>query len=79
LRHCIGGVRLGCCEKIDPAAAVDEAIELAKSVDVPIIIAGLNADYETEAVDRHDLELPPGINDLIWRVTQANPKLTPKL
>ncbi|CAH0057200.1 unnamed protein product [Clonostachys solani] len=71
---CIGGVRLGCCEKIDPAAAVDEAIELAKSVDVPIIIAGLNADYETEAVDRHDLELPPGINDLIWRVTQANPK-----
>ncbi|UPK98381.1 hypothetical protein LCI18_009316 [Fusarium solani-melongenae] len=71
---CIGGVRLGCCEKIDPAVAVQEAIELAKNVDVPIIIAGLNSDYESEAVDRENLELPPGINDLIWKVIQANPK-----
>ncbi|RKK27689.1 hypothetical protein BFJ66_g16546 [Fusarium oxysporum f. sp. cepae] len=71
---CIGGVRIGCCEKIDPAVALNEAVELARSVDVPILIAGLNADYETEAVDRHDLELPPGINNLIQRVTEANPK-----
>ncbi|KAH7237766.1 glycoside hydrolase superfamily [Fusarium redolens] len=71
---CIGGVRIGCCEKIDPAVALNEAVELARNVDVPILIAGLNADYETEAVDRHDLELPPGINNLIQRVTEANPK-----
>ncbi|KAL6912621.1 hypothetical protein FSST1_010381 [Fusarium sambucinum] len=71
---CIGGVRIGCCEKIDSAVALNEAVELARNIDVPIVIAGLNADYETEAVDRHDLELPPGINDLIQRVIEANPK-----
>jgi len=71
---CIGGVRIGCCEKIDPAVALAEAVEVARNVDVPIIIAGLNADYETEAVDRHDLELPPGINELVRRVIEANPK-----
>ncbi|CAG7559011.1 unnamed protein product [Fusarium equiseti] len=71
---CIGGVRIGCCEKIDPTLALNEAVELARNVDVPIIIAGLNADYETEAVDRHDLELPPGINNLIQRTIEANPR-----
>ncbi|KAJ9416863.1 glycoside hydrolase superfamily [Fusarium oxysporum] len=71
---CIGGVRIGCCEKIDPAVALAEAVEVARNVDVPILIAGLNADYETEAVDRHDLELPPGINELVRRVIEANPK-----
>ncbi|KAK2929051.1 Glycoside hydrolase, family 3, N-terminal [Fusarium oxysporum f. sp. vasinfectum] len=71
---CIGGVRIGCCEKIDPAVALAEAVEVARNVDVPILIAGLNADYETEAVDRHDLELPTGINELVRRVIEANPK-----
>ena len=69
-----GGIRFGCCEKIDPAAALTEAIELAKQVDVPIIIAGLNADYECEALDRVDLELPASVNELIAKVTQANPR-----
>jgi beta-glucosidase len=44
-----------------------------RHVDVPIVIAGLNADYESEAVDRKDLELPPGINELIEKVLEANP------
>ncbi|KAM0331237.1 hypothetical protein ACHAQA_002906 [Verticillium albo-atrum] len=69
-----GGVRIGCCEKINPAVALAEAIELAKQVDVPIVIAGLNADYECEALDRVDLELPPGINELISKVMEANPR-----
>ncbi|KAL6408642.1 hypothetical protein AUP68_07586 [Ilyonectria robusta] len=69
-----GGVRIGCCEKIDPAVALTEAIELAKQVDVPIVIAGLNSDYECEALDRVDLELAPGINELITKVMEANPR-----
>ncbi|KAI9162772.1 hypothetical protein HJFPF1_04364 [Paramyrothecium foliicola] len=69
-----GGLRVGCCEKLDPATALRDAVELAKTVDVPIIIAGLNADYESEAVDRKDLALPPGIDELIQKVAQANPK-----
>lgn len=69
-----GGLRVGCCEKIDAAAALAEAVELAKSVDVPIVIAGLNADYESEAVDRKDLELPPGVSNLIERLVEVNPR-----
>ncbi|KAH6879844.1 glycoside hydrolase superfamily [Thelonectria olida] len=67
-----GGLRVGCCEKIDPAVALAEAVELARHVDVPIVIAGLNADYESEASDRKDLELPPGVNELIEKVMEAN-------
>ncbi|KAF4820993.1 putative beta-glucosidase I [Colletotrichum siamense] len=68
-----GGLRIGCCEKIDKEQALDEAVRLAKSVDIPIVIAGLNADYESEAVDRKSLDLPPGIDELIERVVAANP------
>ncbi|KAL4948234.1 glycoside hydrolase superfamily [Aspergillus filifer] len=68
-----GGLRIGCCEKIDPKAALEEAVELAKTVDVPIILAGLNADYESEATDRKSLSLPPGVDELIKNVLEANP------
>ncbi|KAF6823830.1 beta-glucosidase j [Colletotrichum musicola] len=67
-----GGVRIGSCEKISPADALRDAVELAKTVDIPIVIAGLNADYECEALDRVDLELPPGINELITEVLKVN-------
>ena len=69
-----GGLRIGCCEKLDPAVALAGAVELARHVDVPIVIAGLNADYEIEAADRKDLELPPGVNELIEKVMEANPR-----
>ncbi|KAI8178227.1 putative beta-glucosidase I [Colletotrichum sp. SAR 10_75] len=68
-----GGLRIGCCEKIDTDQALNEAVRLAESVDIPIVIAGLNADYESEAVDRKSLDLPPGIDELIERVVAANP------
>lgn len=69
-----GGLRVGGCEKIDREAALAEAVELAGQVDVPIVIAGLNADYESEAVDRKNLDLPPGVDELIEKVARANPK-----
>ncbi|KAL1860741.1 hypothetical protein VTK73DRAFT_7200 [Phialemonium thermophilum] len=68
-----GGLRVGCYEKVDPARALREAIELARQVDVPIVVAGLNADYESEAVDRTTLALPPAVDELIAEVLQANP------
>lgn len=68
------GLRIGSCEKINPDEAVAEAVELAKQVDIPIVIAGLNSDYEIEAADRQDLELPPGVNGLIAKVMAANPR-----
>ncbi|KAH8896833.1 hypothetical protein GQ53DRAFT_639298 [Thozetella sp. PMI_491] len=69
-----GGLRIGCCEKIDPVKGLEEAVELAKNVDVPIVIGGLNPDWESEAIDRSDLELPPALNKLIEAVVRANPR-----
>ncbi|KAJ4190379.1 hypothetical protein NW755_005520 [Fusarium falciforme] len=63
-----GGLRVGCCEKVDPASALAEAVELASEVDVPIVIAGLNSDFESEALDRKSLDLPPGVDALIAAV-----------
>ncbi|CAK7220638.1 hypothetical protein SBRCBS47491_004256 [Sporothrix bragantina] len=69
-----GGLRIGCAEKADADEAVAEAVALARKVDVPIIIAGLNKDYETEASDRRTLELPAHVNYLIESVLAVNPK-----
>lgn len=69
----MGGLRIGCCEKMDPANALREAVELAKSVDIPVVIAGLNSDFESEAMDRESLALPPGVDELIECVLKANP------
>lgn len=69
-----GGARVSCCEKIDAAKRLQDAVELAKSVDVPIVIAGLNPDWESEAIDRSDLDLPESINNLIQALIQANPR-----
>ncbi|OQD98828.1 hypothetical protein PENSOL_c008G01088 [Penicillium solitum] len=68
-----GGLRIGAVEKIDPATALSEAVQLARNVDFPIVIAGLNSDYEAEAFDRTTLALPPGIDELIARVIEVNP------
>lgn len=69
-----GGARVSCCEKIDAAKGLQDAVGLAKSVDVPIVFAGLNPDWESEAIDRSDLDLPESINNLIEAVIQANPR-----
>ncbi|KAM0421032.1 hypothetical protein ACHAPT_011103 [Fusarium lateritium] len=63
-----GGLRIGCCEKVEPRAALEEAVKLATEVDVPIVIAGLNSDFESEALDRKSLALPPAVDDLIAAV-----------
>jgi beta-glucosidase len=69
-----GGLRIGSWEKLDQEVALREAVELAKRIDFPIVIAGLNSDYESEAVDRKSLDLPPTVDDLIFSVARANPK-----
>ena len=52
---------------------LEEAINAAKNSDVAIIFAGSNRDYETEASDRVDLELPFGQVKLIEEVLKVNP------
>ncbi|HEX9151600.1 MAG TPA: glycoside hydrolase family 3 C-terminal domain-containing protein [Flavobacterium sp.] len=59
-------------DKLDPAK-LQEAIEAAKNSDMAIVFAGSNRDYETEASDRRNLNLPFGQEELINKVRAVNP------
>ena len=52
---------------------LEEAIKRLKILILAIIFAGSNRDYETEASDRADLELPFGQDELIEKVLAVNP------
>ena len=64
-------------DQLDPAK-LEEAIEAAKNSDVAIVFAGSNRDYETEASDRRNLNLPFGQEELIKKMGQANKSVTTK-
>lgn len=49
------------------------AVEAAKRADVAVVFAGLSEATETEALDRPDLNLPGGQDELIEAVARANP------
>lgn len=69
-----GGVRLGGKEVRNEDESIEAAVQLAKQVDVPIVVTGMNSDFEYEASDRQDLLLPKRENEMISRVCAANPK-----
>lgn len=71
-----GGLRIGGCKIIDAEKEIQRAAALAKDADQVIICAGLNADWETEGSDRENMDLPPGLDDLITAVVEANPDHT---
>ncbi|WP_423818628.1 glycoside hydrolase family 3 C-terminal domain-containing protein [Salinimicrobium sp. TIG7-5_MAKvit] len=52
---------------------LEEAKLVAKDSDIVIIFAGSNRDYESEASDRKDLELPFGQVELIKQIKEVNP------
>ncbi|MFV8465470.1 glycoside hydrolase family 3 C-terminal domain-containing protein [Flavobacterium sp. LB1P62] len=60
-------------DQLDPAK-LEEAIEVAKNSDVAIVFAGSNRDYETEASDRRNLNLPFGQEELIKKIVAVNSK-----
>lgn len=68
-----GGIRIGLERKIDDAVELQRAVDLAKSVDQVLLVAGLNSDWESEGYDRTHMDLPPGNDALIAAVTAANP------
>ncbi|KAH7233008.1 glycoside hydrolase superfamily [Fusarium tricinctum] len=65
--------RLGGHEVLAPQQGLEDAVRIAKSCDVPIVMAGLSSDYESEASDRKDLNLPHAANRLVDAVLDANP------
>ncbi|KAL2833589.1 glycosyl hydrolase family 3 C-terminal domain-containing protein [Aspergillus pseudoustus] len=67
------GVRLGGFEIVDEDETIAQAVELARNINVPIILTGLSGDYEYEGTDRKTLGLPGRVDELIERVIEANP------
>lgn len=54
-------------------ALIAEAVTLAKSVEVPVVFAGLPGRYESEGFDREDMRMPEGHVRMIEAVAEANP------
>lgn len=50
------GFQIGGAPALEPQQAIVEAVELAQSADITIVVVGLNKDYETEGNDRDDME-----------------------
>ncbi|KXN84309.1 putative beta-glucosidase I [Leucoagaricus sp. SymC.cos] len=66
-------VRLGGAEVFDPDELMNSAVSLAKEADAVIAVVGLNADWEAEGYDRTTLALPGRTDELISKVSAANP------
>ncbi|MBT8257373.1 MAG: glycoside hydrolase family 3 C-terminal domain-containing protein, partial [Bacteroidia bacterium] len=64
--------RVETIDDLDPDS-LEEALNAARNSDVAVIFAGSNRDFETEASDRADLELPFGQLELIEKVLEVNP------
>lgn len=65
--------RLGGYEVVEPEQGIKDAVRIAKTADVPIVMTGLSADYESENSDRKHLKLPAASTKLIEAVLSANP------
>ncbi|KAF4335656.1 beta-glucosidase [Fusarium beomiforme] len=68
-----GGMRLGGCPRLEPQKALQDAVELAKSVEQVVLCVGTSGEWESEGQDRTNMSLPPGSDDLISAVLKANP------
>ena len=53
---------------------VDRAVELARGADLAVLVVGTDDEWESEGYDRETMDLPPGQDQLVTRVTDANPR-----
>ncbi|KAL4936040.1 glycosyl hydrolase family 3 C-terminal domain-containing protein, partial [Aspergillus oleicola] len=65
--------RFGAARRTTPAELLNKAVDVAKKVDQVVVFAGLTSEWETEGYDRPDMDLPPGSDELISAVLDANP------
>ncbi|KAF7549719.1 hypothetical protein G7Z17_g6190 [Cylindrodendrum hubeiense] len=68
-----GGLRFSGCPKLDASAAIQEAVQVAKSVDQVVLCVGTSGEWECEGQDRTTMALPPGTDELVEAVIAANP------
>lgn len=55
-------------------ALLKEAVEVARTSDVALLVCGLNHDYDTESFDRLNMDIPYRQVELIQEVVKANPR-----
>ena len=67
-------VRLGIVASPDEEAALDEAVSAAAAADVAVLVVGSAETTESEGFDRETLRLPGRQDELIERVSAANPR-----
>ena len=60
-------------EYVSDAAALEEAVQLARGSDAVIFVGGLNHDYDVEGLDRRDMKLPYGQDAVIEALLEARP------
>ncbi|CAI6087209.1 unnamed protein product [Clonostachys chloroleuca] len=68
-----GGLRFSGCPRLDPTAAIKEAVDIAQSADQVVLCIGTSGEWESEGQDRASMALPPGTDKLVSAVLQANP------
>jgi beta-glucosidase len=69
----VNAMRIGAGRELDETD-ISAAVEAARTADVAIVFAGLNAEWDNEGLDRPGIELPHRQNELIGRVGAANPR-----
>lgn len=68
------GVRLGFLEdEGDTDKIMQEAVDLARSSDIAVLVVGKDHEWEAEAIDMVSMDLPGRSNELIAAVAKANP------
>ncbi|KAL5342882.1 glycoside hydrolase superfamily [Aspergillus crustosus] len=68
-----GGFRFGAARRTTQEELISKAVALASKADQVVVFAGLTSEWETEGYDRPDMDLPPGSDELISAVLDANP------
>jgi beta-glucosidase len=66
-------VRVGTAP-VSSEGSIDEAVVAARGADVAIVCCGRTGDWDAEGADLPGLELPGPQDELIRRVTEANPR-----
>ena len=71
-RTSLQGMNLGAAAPVqgDP---VEEAVDLAATADLVVLVVGTNNDWESEGWDRDSLDLPGRQDELIARVAEVSP------
>ncbi|KAI7974661.1 hypothetical protein EIK77_003809 [Talaromyces pinophilus] len=69
----LGGFSFGAGKRLSPEESIQQAVDLASKTEQVVLVAGLNGEWETEGHDRENMDLPPGTDELISRVLEANP------